>query len=226
MDNQIYPLAPAAVAIPILAIMTLIVDIPPFIWHVKNQNLAASALVFWIILGNLFNFINALIWPRDDIGNWWQGQGLCDIEVKIMAAATVGVCGCLACIMRNLANVLNTDRAVMITSKAQRKRRMAIDSIFCFGFAIYIMLVHYIVQPSRYYIFAIAGCTVSYDDSWPSWVLIYIWPPILSLVDVYYGGKLDTFHLLQVFPMLISKSARHDSCPQVPQKFLGYPQRI
>ena len=189
MAQSTFPVTPGTVAVPLLALVALTIDIPPFFWHIRNRNLAASSLVFWVFLSNLMNFINALVWPTDDVQNWWDGLVLCDIEVKLMIGATVGVVGSLACIMRNLARVLDTDRTVMSPSKAQRRRHTAIQLLFCFGGSLYLMLVHYVVQPNRYYIFAISGCTSSFDNSWPKLVLVLIWPPILCLVVVYYSSK-------------------------------------
>ncbi|MCJ1257940.1 a-factor receptor [Lignoscripta atroalba] len=187
MDNYT-ELSPVAIAVPLLSFMTLVLNVPPFIWHVKNRNLPATCLVFWVVISNLFNFINALIWPTDDVTNWWHGAVLCDIEVKLTNAATLGLTGSVACIMRSLAMALDTKRTVLMHSRAQRRRQLAFEMIFCFGLPVYMIIIHYVVQPSRYYIFAIAGCTPSFDNSWPSVVLVYIWPPIFCLVDAYYCG--------------------------------------
>ena len=189
MDESAFPVTPNAVALPILALTTLIIDTPPLIWHIRNRNLAASSLVCWVIISNLMNFINPLIWPTDDIQHWWHGQILCDIEIKLMMAVDFGVVGSMACVMRNLAKALDPEQTVLSLSKAQRRRQAVIDCLFCFGGSIYVMLVHYIVQPNRYYIYAISGCTSSFDNSWPKLVLVFIWPPIFCLLDAYYSGK-------------------------------------
>lgn len=106
-----------------------------------------------------------------------------------MLGATVGIPGSLASIMRNLALILDTNNPVMGQSAAQRRRKLMIECLFTFGFSAYMMAIHYVVQPSRYYIYAIAGCVVSFDDSWPTVVLMWIWPSVLSLVGVFYSGK-------------------------------------
>lgn len=189
MDSLSSSLTPGAMALPALAFISILLDIPPIAWHIKNRNLAATSLLFWIIMSNVFNFVNALIWPTDDLMIWWHGLVFCDIEVKLMLAATLGVTGSLACIMRNLAMVLDTDRTVLAPSQGQRRTRLIMDILLCFGGSIYLMVIHYIVQPNRYYIFAITGCTPSFDNSWPSIALVFIWPPIMCLLDVYYSGK-------------------------------------
>ena len=191
MDSQSFTLSPAAIAVPVLAFITMVINIAPFIWHVKNRNLSAASLVFWIVLTLFFDFINALIWPKDDIANWFKGFILCDMEVKLMLGATVGLPGSLAAIMRNLAIVLDTDKPVVLRSTAQSRRKLIIECFLSFGFPAYMMAIHYVVQPSRYYIYAIAGCVVSFDDSWPTVVLVWIWPTVLTLVGVYYSGKVE-----------------------------------
>ena len=191
--DSTFPVPPTAVAVPVLAMISIMLDIPPLAWHIRNRNLAASSLVSWIILSNLMNAINPFIWPTDDTESWWIGYGLCDIEVKLMIAATFGVVGSLAAIMRSLAQVLDTERTVLNPSVADRRFQIVTDCLLCFGGPFYSMAVHYIVQPNRYYIFAISGCTTSYDNSWPKFALILIWPPVLCLLAVYYSGRFDEF---------------------------------
>lgn len=189
-----YPTSPYAIVVPVLACITIFIDIPPFIWHVKNRNLAAAGLVFWIVMTLFFDFINALIWPTDDIASWWKGFVLCDIEVKLLIASTIGVPGSLACIMKNLASVLDTNSTVLMPSSGQRRRQLAVDFCLTFGLPIVITLIHYVVQPSRYYIYAIAGCLASFDDSWPTVLLVWMWPSLISLLGVYYSGMSRLIH--------------------------------
>lgn len=103
-----FPLYPVAVVLPFLAGIVVLLDVPPLIWHIRNRNVAAASLVFWILLLNSFTLSNAIIWPRDDIKSWWGGQGLCDVEVKIFVGGTIALPAALACLMRSLANVLDT----------------------------------------------------------------------------------------------------------------------
>lgn len=187
MDPAADSLTPASIAFPTLALIALLFDIPPLVWHARNRNVAACNLISWTIFANLCNFVNALIWPTDNIESWFRGFVLCDIEAKLLLAATVGISGSLACIMRSLAKVLDTENTIIIPTKKQRYRELMITALLCFGAPVYIILIHYVVQPSRYYILAISGCTTSKDDSWVAIILLVIWPPILCLVAVYYA---------------------------------------
>jgi pheromone a factor receptor len=141
---------------------------------------------------NLFNVVNALIWPNDDIDSWWSGVGLCDLEVKIMIASYVAVPGNLLCIFRNLASVLDTRRATLVPSKQQRWRNHFIDILFCIVVPVMAMITHIIYQKSRYVLWGISGCVNSFDESWVSFVLSFMWPPIICFIAGYYCGTLGS----------------------------------
>ena len=189
MADASFFVSPAAIALPTLALFTLVLDIGPLAWHVRNRNIAASSLVAWAMISNVMNLINPFIWPTDNIASWWNGSILCDVEVKFMIGATFGLVGALICILQSLARVLDTRRTILNPSPAERHWQTIHDCLYCFGGPIYIMGIHYIVQPNRYYVFAISGCTATADNSWPRLVLWSIWPPILCLVAVYYSGE-------------------------------------
>ncbi|MCJ1388307.1 a-factor receptor [Xylographa bjoerkii] len=190
-------ISPAAIAIPLLSLITILLDFPAFIWHIKSRNLPSSSLIFWILLSNLMNLVNALLWPNDNIPTWFSGTILCDIEVKLDLAATLALVGSVFCIARTLARALDTSKPAISTSGQQRFRRNLLDCALCFGPPLYIIIIHYVVQPSRYYLFAISGCTPSVDNSWPTIVLIFIWPPLLCLPSAYYA--ILTLHRLRKY---------------------------
>lgn len=176
----------SAILLPILATVTCILCLPILINHIKSRNLAQSVLIAWIVLENVYNVINPLLWPTNDFGLWWNGVGLCDVESKLRLAGNMGYISALVCIYRQLAAILNTEQIVLAPSAAQCRRRIAIEITLCFGFPIYIMAAHYIVQSGRYYIFAITGCVPILDSSWLSVVLVLIWPGVMWLVAAIY----------------------------------------
>ena len=178
-----------AIVLPVLAFFAVVLTIPPFIWHFRNRNIAACSLIFWISLANIFVFINALIWPTDDVENWWNGNGLCDVQVKLTWGFAVGASGALCCIMRSLALIMDVDRVRIHPSRSQRRRAVMVELLWCYACPIYTIAVDYIVQRNRYYIFAISGCVPSVDSSWPAIVLLFIWAPVFCLIESYYCGK-------------------------------------
>ncbi|MCJ1400025.1 a-factor receptor [Xylographa trunciseda] len=190
-------ISPASIAIPLLSLITILLDFPAVVWHIKNRNLPASSLIFWIIVSNLMNVINAILWPNDNIPSWFSGTILCDIEVKLDLAVTFALVGSVFCITRALARALDTSKPAISACGQQRFQRNLLDCALCFGPPLYIIIIHYVVQPSRYYLFAISGCTPSVDNSWPTIVLVFIWPPILCLPSAYYAVL--TIHRLRKY---------------------------
>ena len=188
-DASRSPLYLNAVLLPALSVPALLLSLPALAWHLTQRNIAASSLMLWIILHILFNIINPLIWPSDNTESWWNGAGLCDVEVRLLVGSVVGIPGAIACIMQKLATVMDTNNIVVIPSRSQRIREGIMEALWCWGFPALLMLVYYAVQPIRYFIFGISGCVVAYDTSWPSIVLSVMWGPIVCLVAVYYASE-------------------------------------
>ncbi|GKZ95246.1 a-factor receptor [Aspergillus niger] len=180
------PVSSQAILLPVLAFVSVLLSIIPLVLHWKNRNFAASSLILWYLLLNIFNIVNALIWPTDDLDLWWDGNGLCDIEVKIMIASYVAIPGTLVCIFRNLAQVLDTSRANLVPTQSQRWWNHTMVLSFCVIAPVIAMLTHYVYQANRYILYAIAGCLNNYDRSWVTLVLAWIWPLIICLIAGYY----------------------------------------
>lgn len=181
------PRYPSSIAVPILASLSCLCCIPPLLIHARARNFATTVLVLGIIIPNLFNLVNSLLWPTDDTGAWWNGVGLCDVETKLYIGFATATVGAVACIFRQLAIILNTDETTLAPSRAQRRRRLALEIVLCIVVPVYLMLAHYLVQPARYYIFTITGCVPSFDKSWQSVVLVFMWPIVICSIAVTYS---------------------------------------
>ena len=179
-------LSPPAIILPLLASLACFLCIPPLIAHVTTRNLAATVLVAGIMIENVQNSVNALIWPRYPLDKKWDGQGLCDVEVKLYIGIGVAVSGATASIFRQLALILNTDRAFIIPSKRQKHIGFVFEVGLCLALPAYTMAVHYVVQPDRYYLIAVSGCVPSFYTSWVTYVLIFIWPVVVCSIGAGY----------------------------------------
>ncbi|KAK0663612.1 Pheromone receptor 2 [Lasiodiplodia hormozganensis] len=184
VENPIYS---AAIYLPVLACLVVLLDIPPLVWHVRNRNLGAAALVGWIITYNFIAFVNALLWPHNDPRYGFRGYVVCDIEVYVVVAGWTGVSTSLLCIMRSLAKVLDTKNQVVTPRRAQRIRQYLIDAATCWALPIVQLGMFDVVKVYRYYIYGISGCVPSLDTSWASVALIYSWPFAIDLLCAYYA---------------------------------------
>ncbi|EGD89464.1 hypothetical protein H112_03088 [Trichophyton rubrum D6] len=213
MENNnlplVYEMSTQAVVLCTVAFMSFLVCIPPLIWHCRNGNFPASCLIMWILTQNLFNFINPLIWPDDDFSSRWMGYGYCDIQSKLITGAGVGIAGPLVCIFRSLAKVLDTERTTLVPTKGDRRWNITFDVIYCVVIPVVIMVLHFIIQDSRYYIYSIVGCMPAYHSSWVSFVVGYIWPPIILIIACFYCGIVlyRLFKYKREFSQLVSSDS-------------------
>jgi pheromone a factor receptor len=185
-DPYVHTPSTQAILLPILSIFTILISVPALAWHGTNRNLPATTLISWIVLGNIYNTVNALLWPTDDISTWWLGYGWCDIEAKLDLAADLGMAGSVACLLSSLAKALDTKKPLINQTPRQLLRRL-FEYTLCFILPLYIAAAHYIIQPFRYYIFAISGCTASANENYLTIFLIFIWPPIILLLASYHA---------------------------------------
>ncbi|CAD0099086.1 unnamed protein product [Aureobasidium mustum] len=178
---------PEGVLLAVLAPLFLILNFPPLIWHLRNRNAAAVFMVFWIMLMNFISVINVIIWPYIDMRDMYDGQGLCDVEVKLLGGRITGLDAAALCLLRALASVLDTDKALLGPSKAQKRRNTAVELAWCVGLPLLTMILQYIVQPNRFALIGVSGCQLMSYNSQISFVLIWLAPMITNAVAVYYA---------------------------------------
>jgi pheromone a factor receptor len=189
MASASAPYYTQAILLPILAFPSWILCILPLSWHFRQGNIAAGSLVLWVILVNFFNSVNPLIWPRDNLTEWWDGNIWCDINVRIQVGCIVGTTVSAAIIVRKLARVMDTRNITVSSSRDSKVKEKALEILWCWGYPLVLILLYYIVQPVRYIVYGIIGCLSAYDRSWPSIVLSFMWAPITTLVAAGYAGK-------------------------------------
>ncbi|KAG9562201.1 STE3-domain-containing protein, partial [Aureobasidium melanogenum] len=144
-------------------------------------------MVFWIMLMNFLSIINVIIWPYIDMRDMYDGQGLCDVEVKLLGGRITGLNAAVLCLLRALAAVLNTDKTLLGPSKAQKRRNTAIELAWCVGLPLLTMVLQYIVQLNRFGLIGVSGCQLMSYSSRISFVLIWLAPIITNTVAVYYA---------------------------------------
>ena len=182
-------LTPNAIILPILALLSILILLIPLRFHYRAHNTGAWALCLVIILENFLSLINVLIWPRANFDGWFNGNILCDIEVKLLAPLGIAYHASLCCIVRSLARVLDVERPDLNPTRNQRRRRVWTDLGICFGIPLVCMCTLYVVQNTRYLISAVSGCRDTYDASWPTVVLVFMWPMLFVLGTLYYTSK-------------------------------------
>lgn len=188
--------------------------IVPLIKYAFHKNLAACTLICWLLLGNLFTVINAIIWHNDDFASWYDGVGLCDLEAKLYYPIFVGIPAAILGLTRNLARCMNVDSFSITTTKQDRLHRFFIDCTTLYLVPVLQIGLHYITQINRYYITAVGGCAPSFDQSWPTIVIFFMWQEIFPLAACYYCGT-SILHATSSFSHLQHHSTRHHPSFQI-----------
>ena len=183
--TTIYPIA---VMQAVLAGFAVCVNVPPLIWHCKHTNFAAIVLIFFILLMNLFDFLNALTWRNDDLASWYNGVGFCDIQVKLFWAGTTALPSAVVCILRKLAMVMDTKNITISPTKAQKRRERLFEIGLCVGIPILTVICDFLFMIPRYMIVGISGCTPRLSFSWTTIVFINFPPLLISIWAAYYAG--------------------------------------
>lgn len=184
--------SPNAILLPTFAALAIVANYVPLRLLLRVKKVAASTLVIVLMIQNAFSFINAIIWPNDNVETWFSGVGLCDVEVAIRSPVSTLLTSCSAYISWDLAKALDTDNPrTLHEPRKARRRRIAIELIFCFAIPVLQIPLQYIVQMNRYAIVTVFGCTSFVDNSWPTVVIIAIWPSIFALLNAYFASKSD-----------------------------------
>jgi pheromone a factor receptor len=198
-ENTIYS---TAIIFSVLSWLSWLLCIAPLIWHFSQRNVAAGSLVLWIILTNFSLGINPMIWPRDNVEEWWNGVVWCDINVRIQVGAQGGLGASMVMILRRLAKVMDTRNITVVPNRSSRIKGQLVELVWCWGYPLILVLLYIPVQSVRYNIWGIEGCISAYRPTWQSLVLSAMWAPITMTVAVYYAGNIPT--LMSHINMLIT----------------------
>jgi pheromone a factor receptor len=173
----------------IFSAIGFLICIPPayFNWKIPSRPWATLIFIGWIFILNLLSFMDSIIWGGSNPDDWWDGQVYCDINSRIKSAFPIGVPGAAIGICRFLAQATDPDPSQTELKSNIRKRNM-IDLFLGVVLPVVNMGFKYIVNPSRYYIVGVAGCTGITQPTWAAVPLYELWSPLLSLVAAIYAG--------------------------------------
>ncbi|KAI1143769.1 pheromone A receptor-domain-containing protein [Hypoxylon sp. FL0543] len=166
----------------ILAIVGTSLCIVPFRLLWRNGDFAAVVLILDVALMNFITVLNSLIWHSDNWDNWWDGVGLCDLEVYIWMPLQTVYAAAIFAIIRQLARQVKVARATE-PSRGERKRRVLMQAAIIFPVPLFQLLFTWFDLAQRYNIGTGVGCTPVFDNSWPRF-LVYDAPnPLFVLAS-------------------------------------------
>ncbi|KAJ7732209.1 pheromone A receptor-domain-containing protein [Mycena maculata] len=166
---------------PIFAFLGFLLPLVPLLWHFQAWNSGTCWYIFWASSSCLNQFVNSIVWSGNTLNS---APAWCEISIRIMMGASVGLPAASLCINRRLYHIASV-RCVVIT-KAEKRRAVLIDSLICGLFpAIYVAL-QYIVQGHRFNIFEDIGCYPDLYNSLPTYFISSMWPVVIGLVSAVY----------------------------------------
>ncbi|KAI1212364.1 pheromone A receptor-domain-containing protein [Annulohypoxylon truncatum] len=181
----------------ILAIVGTALCWVPFRLLLRNGDFAAVVLIIDVAIMNLITVLNSLIWNSDNWDRWWIGTGLCDVEVYVWVPLQTVYAGAILAIIRQLAEQVKLTRASQLTRK-EHKMRALLQAAIIFPPALIQLIFTWFDIVQRYNIGTLIGCMVSFDDSWPRFVVYDAPPTIYVLASVPYAGKSTTLDFKQL----------------------------
>lgn len=184
-----FPTSPNAIFLPICAALVIAANYVPLLLLLRVKKVAACTLVLVLVVGNVFTLINAILWPNDNTDGWYDGVGLCDVQVVLKVPLATLLATCSAYISLDLARALDTDNPRLHETARTKRRRLAFELVFCFAVPILQAPLHYLVQANRFGVITVYGCADIVDDSWPAIVMLAIWPLLFGILNCYFAGR-------------------------------------
>lgn len=178
-----------AIALPIFALMAIIITYLPLRSFYRVRNTSALSIVVVTLILNVMTFVNALLWPNDDWSSWFWGTGLCDVEVQLRYPITLVLACSLCSLSKGLADALDTEHARFGQTTSQKRRELARDVCSCWGAPVLQMALHYTVQSGRFMVVPVFGCADQIDNSWPTVVVIVVPFLLAAVLNMYYAGE-------------------------------------
>ncbi|KAF9468420.1 fungal pheromone STE3G-protein-coupled receptor [Collybia nuda] len=175
MFDPTYPL------FPIFAFLGFVLVLIPLPWHFQAWNSGTCFYMMWASLACLNQFVNSVVWANTalNVAPVW-----CDISIRIMMGASVGLPAASLCINRRL-YYISSSQAVSITP-ADKLRAILTDSLICVVFPLVYVALQYVVQGHRFNIFENIGCYPALYNTLLTYFLSIMWPIVIGLISAIY----------------------------------------
>ena len=166
----------------------------------RHGDIPVVTLILTVFTMNFFALLNGLIWQNDDWDRWWDGQGLCDIQVYLSMPLQTIYAASIFCIVRQLSQQFLADRMAELTHQA-RKKQSWITIAIIFTCPVIQLIIAYPIMKQRYQIGTLVGCMVVADNSWPRLLFYLVVVPVYVLLCIPYGSKYRIPHTNSLKPI-------------------------
>ncbi|KJA26520.1 hypothetical protein HYPSUDRAFT_36232 [Hypholoma sublateritium FD-334 SS-4] len=198
MSDPTYPL------FPIIAFLGFFLCLIPLPWHLYSGNSGTCYYIMWASIACLNQFVNSVVWAGS-VAN--SSPGWCEISIRIMLGASVGLPASSLCINRRLYHIASVQTVTI--SSVEKRRAVIVDSLICVVFPLAFIALQYVVQGHRFNIFEDIGCYPAIYNTLPAYFLSSMWPIVIGLISsVYCVLSLRAFAARRLqFSQLLSANA-------------------
>ncbi|KAJ8502461.1 hypothetical protein ONZ45_g11738 [Pleurotus djamor] len=175
MADPTYPLYPT------FAFLGFILSLIPLPWHLQAWNSGTCYFMLWSALACLNQFVNSVVWHGNALN---PAPIWCDISIRILMGASVGIPAASLCINRRLYHIASI-QAVSV-SRSEKRRDVLIDTAICVVFPIIYIALQYVVSGHRFDILEDLGCQPALYNTLPTYFISYMWPILIGLASAVY----------------------------------------
>ncbi|KNZ77956.1 Pheromone B alpha 3 receptor [Termitomyces sp. J132] len=134
--------------------------------------------MIWAALACLNQFVNSVVWANNAINTapiW------CDISIRIMLGASVGLPAASLCINRRLYEISSVQSVAV--SRAEKRRAVLDDTLICVLFPVVFIALQYVVQGHRFNIYENIGCYPVIYNTFLAYFLSGMWPIVIGIIS-------------------------------------------
>src|ERR1700721_3292202 len=134
-----------------------------FSWRIPGRPWSVLFVMCWICIYNILSFVDSIIWSGENSAEWPDAQGYCDIDSRIKTVFPIGVLGAAIGVCRFLAESTDLETEEEGLLSRNKFRRNIGDVFLGVILPILFIVLHFIIEPSRYDIVGVTGCQSSVD---------------------------------------------------------------
>ncbi|KAJ7433665.1 pheromone A receptor-domain-containing protein [Mycena galericulata] len=155
---------------PVFAFLGFILSLVPLYWQFEAWNAGVIWYIFWTSLSCLTQYFNSVVWAGNTVNS---APAWCEISIRIMMAASVGLPAASLCINRRMYQIANMPPTASL-GEAEKRRAIITDSLICGLFPALYAGLQIVVQRNRFDILEDVGCIPDLYDSLPTYFISLI----------------------------------------------------
>lgn len=167
--------------LPVLCLLSTLVTIPAFRAFQLAGNFFYCNMIVINGFINISSAVNAILWPNENIDNWWEGYVWCDIQAALKYPLTLAIAMTLCLLAKQMADAV----------KGTPKQNSFWKNV-CLVYTIPVLQAGllFLIRDGRYDIVPVMGCADSIADYvWPALLIYQMWVPITGFLTFIYACK-------------------------------------